>query len=235
MYWEEDPDDAQAHRSPRMQDAVFRIQCRQLPVDHAHALQQGLTNALNWLPHEPLAAIHPIFVAGSQNGWNRPAHSPDERIHLSRRTRLILRLPLERMENVTRLSGRTLQINGHNLLVGDMQRRDIKHNDTLFSRYLVCLPEQTEEAFLHDIAMQLRQLGVNMRKALCGRTQVIHTPDGPVFSRSLMIASLKSHESMALQQQGLGQHRLLGCGIFIPHKGIDAINKAADDGSAQAG
>jgi hypothetical protein len=26
-----------------------------------------------------------------------------------------------------------------------------------------------------------------------------------------------------LQKQGIGESRNLGCGIFIPHKGIDAV------------
>jgi CRISPR/Cas system CSM-associated protein Csm4 (group 5 of RAMP superfamily) len=40
-----------------------------------------------------------------------------------------------------------------------------------------------------------------------------------------MLADLKPEESLRLQQQGLGPHRLMGCGIFIPHKGIDAVHK----------
>jgi CRISPR/Cas system CSM-associated protein Csm4 (group 5 of RAMP superfamily) len=40
-----------------------------------------------------------------------------------------------------------------------------------------------------------------------------------------MLASLTPDESLRLQQHGLGPHRTMGCGIFIPHKGIDAVKK----------
>jgi hypothetical protein len=40
-----------------------------------------------------------------------------------------------------------------------------------------------------------------------------------------MLADLSTDESIRLQQQGLGPRRLMGCGIFIPHKGIDAVSK----------
>jgi hypothetical protein len=40
-----------------------------------------------------------------------------------------------------------------------------------------------------------------------------------------MVASLTVAESIRLQQRGLGSNRLLGCGIFIPHKGIDPVNR----------
>ena len=36
-------------------------------------------------------------------------------------------------------------------------------------------------------------------------------------------------EPVRLQQHGLGPHRAMGCGIFIPHKGIDAVKQAEDD------
>jgi hypothetical protein len=38
-----------------------------------------------------------------------------------------------------------------------------------------------------------------------------------------MVADLEAEESVALQQQGLGQGRMLGCGLFVPHKGIDTV------------
>jgi len=38
-----------------------------------------------------------------------------------------------------------------------------------------------------------------------------------------MIADLKTGESLALQQVGLGEGRKLGCGLFLPHRGIDAV------------
>ncbi|MDH3609566.1 MAG: hypothetical protein OEQ24_10045 [Gammaproteobacteria bacterium] len=47
-----------------------------------------------------------------------------------------------------------------------------------------------------------------------------------MFTRSLMIDGLKIEESIYLQQRGLGEGRLVGCGLFMPHKGIEAVGEA---------
>ena len=35
---------------------------------------------------------------------------------------------------------------------------------------------------------------------------------------------------MKLQEKGLGNGREMGFGIFLPHKGIEAVKKIEDDG-----
>lgn len=229
MFWQEDDELKRPEALDAVSDLVFRIRCRQLPVDHIYALSDALVAALPWLVDEPLAAIHPIHVAGSQNGWNRPEHGPEQLIHLSKRTRMVLRLPRERMQDAHALSGQTLDIAGYPLSVDQAQPKPLAKLDCLFARYLVCAEEQSEEAFLFQAADELRTLGINMRKALSGKSVVIHTPQGGLHTRSLMLANLSIEESIRLQQQGLGQHRLLGCGIFLPHKGIEAVGKSTDD------
>jgi hypothetical protein len=44
-----------------------------------------------------------------------------------------------------------------------------------------------------------------------------------------MVADLAPDESVLLQRRGLGPLRHMGCGIFIPHKGIDSVRGAEDD------
>jgi CRISPR-associated protein Cas6 len=230
MFWQEDSEIKTPSAFEEVVDLSFKVQCRQLPVDHIHALAEGLTSALPWLREEPLAAIHPIHVAGSQNGWNRPEHSPDALIQLSRRTRMQLRLPRQRVEQALSLCGQTLSVAGHPLTLGEAQTKPMVRLDCLFSRHLVCAAELSEADFLYQVADQLKALGIRIRKALSGKSVRIHTPQGGLHTRSLLLANLPLEESLRLQQQGLGQHRLLGCGIFIPHKGIEAVGKSTDDG-----
>ena len=40
-----------------------------------------------------------------------------------------------------------------------------------------------------------------------------------------MLADLSADESLRLQQFGLGPYRYIGCGLFIPYKGIKAVNR----------
>lgn len=230
MFWQEDEPAATAAQSDDIVDVVFAIDCPRIPVDHAFALSIALRRALPWLEEEPLAGIHLIHAAGSQNGWNRPRHSPDELFHLSRRAKLTLRIPSTRMSEAERMTGATLDIAGHPLTVGKGQARSLSRLGTLFARHVASEPGG-EEGFLHGIAQELKPLGVRIRKALCGIPTELHRPEGPLFTRTLLLADLPIEESLQLQRHGVGRHRLMGCGLFIPHKGIDPVNKGVDDGS----
>jgi hypothetical protein len=97
----------------------------------------------------------------------------------------------------------------------------------LFARYVVADADEDEDQFLRRIASELRQRGIKVRKALCGKTLSLSTPTGPLMTRSLMLAELSLDEAIALQQQGIGDHQTMGCGIFLPHKGIEAVAKGA--------
>ena len=229
MFWQEDESSNLVVSPEDVLDLIFNIECKQLPVDHAHALSEAIKAKLPWLEQEPLAAIHPIHVAGSQNGWIRADHSPDELIHLSKRTKFTLRIPKERKADAKQLTGKTLDIAGNCLKIGQPKEKPLSTMGTIFSRFIVCKADESEEEFLHRMVEELGQMGVRIRKALCGTETELHTPEGPLLTRSLMLADLPTEESIRLQQQGIGEHRLMGCGIFIPHKGIEAIKKTTDD------
>jgi hypothetical protein len=61
---------------------------------------------------------------------------------------------------------------------------------------------------------------------LGGITHTMNFPDGPVFSRSLMVADLEPEQSIRLQQAGLGEGRTIGCGLFLAHKGIKPVKES---------
>ena len=82
-----------------------------------------------------------------------------------------------------------------------------------------------EEQFLEAAARDLRALDIDCRKLLCGITHTLAFPDGPVFTRSLMVADLEPEQSVRLQQVGLGEGRKIGCGLFIPQKGIKPVKQ----------
>ncbi len=228
MFWQDDNQPGHNDENA-VADLSFALKGKQIPVDHAFALRQALVEQLPWLTQEPLAAIHSIHVASSQHGWERPDHSPGHLIHLSRRTRMTLRLPRERLEDARQLCGRCLRIGDQTLEIGETKEKPLSRHSTLFTRYLVSTDKEEEGAFLQRTADTLDQMGIHIRKALCGKSLPLHTPEGIVTTRSLMLAELSQEESLRLQQQGVGDHKLLGCGIFIPHKGIAPVNASTDD------
>jgi hypothetical protein len=68
-------------------------------------------------------------------------------------------------------------------------------------------------------------LDIPCRKMLAGITHTMKFPGGPVFTRSLMVAELAPEQSVRLQQVGLGEGRTIGCGLFLPHKGIKPVKE----------
>ncbi len=230
MYWQEQSTQEEFVVPDTVVDMIFAVSCRCLPLDHAYALSTALQQALPWLRHEEDAGVHVIHGAESGNGWYRPeACAGDELIYLSHRTRLELRLPSARVEDAQTLTGKTLDIAGYPLSIGPSRTRLLNPLSTLFSRYVVADAAQDEEGFTKIAARQLENVGIVVRKLLCGKTHRINLPVEELFTRSLMVAELSKRESVLLQQKGLGPARTMGCGLFIPHKDIAPVRKSEDD------
>ena len=207
-------------------DAVFAIACPSLPVDHAYALQQAIQEALPWFAEEPLAGLHTVHGAASGSGWMRP-EGADALLQLSHRAKFALRLPAHRAQEAAVLVGRTLQVAGWPLQVEKMTLRPLSRITTLFSRCVV-LAEGDETVFVSAAIAELGALGIRAERMVCGRVTPVATPERTYQARSLMLAGLAPEHSLALQRQGLGAGRTLGCGLFIPHKDIADLRSRAD-------
>ena len=230
MRWEEASATEAVPSTADAVDVAFRLSGRWLPVDHARALRCAVVKVLPWLAHEPRAGIHSIHGAASGNGWERPGGEPGEVLALSRRTRLTLRVPIRRVEETAALSGRRLDIDGCEILVGARQPRPLTPAGTVFARYVVDEEGGDEEAFVERVASALEALSVPARKLLCGRSHRIESGQTALCARSLLIADLGPEDSLTVQGRGLGPGRLLGCGLFVPHKDIAPVRRAAGDG-----
>ena len=158
-------------------DAVFAIECRSLPVDHAYALSQAVQAALPWFGDEPQAGLHTVHGAASGAGWLRP-EGDDAQLQLSRRTKLVLRLPANRLADAAALTGRTLDVAGSALRVGRLSARPLLRIASLFSRSVIFEGAADESAFLAEATGALRALGVEASTMLCGRDVTLATPAG---------------------------------------------------------
>ena len=232
MFWEQEKDENSPYVVPDdVVDLVYNISCKCLPLDHAYSFSTAVRAALPWLESEARAGIHLIHGAESGNGWMRPEDTENAVLHLSRRSRMTLRVPGHRIEDARELTGRNLDIDGYSLEVGTAKVKLFSTLSTQFARYVV-IPEgvsaNDEAAFMAAAAEQLRDLGIKVRKMLCGRAHAIRHPQGDIQTRSIMLADLEAEEAIALQQNGIGPHRTLGCGLFIPHKGIKAVHQTAN-------
>jgi len=228
MFWEEEPENDVVEASERVLDLAFTLRSRMLPVDHLHALNRALSPLLPEL-NEGLVGLHEIHLAASQNGWERPDPALGQHLVPSRRTRMRLRVPVELADSVRRrLEGVTLDLDGYELTLGEAREKRLFSHSTLYARHMRMAAGEAEDEnrFLARLAETLETRGIQVKKALCGRTTEIATPEGPLITRSLMLADLSPADSLRLQEEGLDDPRHLGCGLFLPMKGIQTPKEA---------
>jgi CRISPR-associated protein Cas6 len=233
MFWEEEKDENTPFVVPDdVVDVVYNINSKCLPLDHAYSFSSAMRAALPWIDDEAQAGIHLIHGAESGNGWMRPEDTGSELLHLSRRARMTLRVPKHRVEAAQALTGQTLDVDGYALEVGKSKVKLFSTLPTQFARY-VAVPDginhEDETAFMAAAAEQLKALDIKVRKLLCGRAHALRHPQGNLYTRSIMLADLEVEEAIVLQQYGIGEHRTMGCGLFIPHKGIKAVHQMTAD------
>ena len=195
-----------------MVDVIYPLQGQTLPRDHRRALAEALERLLPWLAEPAEAGVHRInAVAGI-----------GPTALLSQRARLTLRVRRERVGELAPLQGAVLDIAGFKLQLGPAAVvRELLPYATLYA-YLVTTADDEELAFLGSIEHELEALGVPCRH-ICGRRQVIDNDGVPVTGYSLMLDGLSPAGSLRVLESGLGRHRRLGCGLFVPHKSAAAV------------
>lgn len=196
-----------------MVDVSYALSGQALPRDHRPALAAALERLVPWLADPALAGLHPIKVASGS----------DATALLSRRSRLSLRVRRERLAELAPLAGATLQVGDCMLRLGEVPVvRELLPHGTLYA-HLVAAANDDEMAFLAAVSDELGALGAPCR-SICGRRQVIDFDGQPLTGFSLMLDGLTPAASLRVLESGLGRHRRLGCGLFVPHRSAAAVS-----------
>lgn len=196
--------------TPRI-DIQFALAGETVPADYADGLWQALQQRLPWLETETGSGVHPLaWVSPGDGVW-----------YLSGRSRLTVRVPVGREEEVERLSGCRFEIAGHSLALGAAKRRPLAYAPVLYAKFVTFtgpVSEPTsEESFLAALMAELTQRQI-APKFICGKPQRMQTSEGMLSGFSLMLYDLPEEANLAIQYEGLGLERRRGCGIFVPHK-----------------
>lgn len=227
MFWREDKGRQQPFRVPDdVFDLVFRLRGKSIDIDHADALARALREHLDEQTCSRIG-VHGISMASSGNGWNRPEEL-DAELPLSRRARLVIRVPRDLENEVMRISHCRLSLGRQQVEVGESSIRPLSSLGTVHARAISCDRQQSEDDFLQQVAGELKALGIEVSRMLCGKAGEIRTGRDSLFTRALLVADLKPEESVRLQQRGIGGDRLFGCGLFVAHKEIDAVYEAQE-------
>ena len=200
-------------------DMAFEIEGDSVPRDHAAALWRALARALPWLAEDASIAIFPLRAWPVCGG----------RLAVNRRSRLMLRLPGGRVRDALALSGAAIEIEGTGLTVGRAMTRALIPHATLYA-HRVAAVEGDERAFMQAVASGLERLGIR-RDFICGQRSSVRGEAGALAGFSLMLTGLRPAESVRVQTAGLGPHRRLGFGIFVPHRSTAAVG--SDEAAAE--
>ena len=225
--WQEEEEKKPIADSSDMTDLSFSVDCKELPYDHAYELSSEILNLVPEIRNDKRNAIQTLHGPMSGNGWVRP---DSENIPLSKRAKLIIRINKNQLNDIkNNIEGKEISLFGNTLKIGRSKVKNFLVVKDLFCRFVMSDHKTSEDDFLNIIQNELRGLNINIRKALCGRSMVISFGEKTLYTRSLMIADLSKEDSLKLQEEGVGDKKLYGCGIFLPHKSIDAVNNFKED------
>ncbi|MGB0126748.1 MAG: type I-MYXAN CRISPR-associated protein Cas6/Cmx6 [Rhodocyclaceae bacterium] len=191
-------------------DLAFGVKGEAIAADCAERLQRSVLGVLSWMEHEPGAGIHPL--RGTSGGGDRRL--------LSQRAQLVLRLPLARVGAARALSGLRFDLDGE-IELGASAVRPLAPYHVVYSRF-VSTGDEDECAFLAAVEGAATMAGIDC-KLIAGKPR--EGIDGQQRYRgfSLMLHGLSPGHSLMVQSLGIGGRRLLGCGVFVPHKSIAPV------------
>jgi CRISPR-associated protein Cas6 len=195
-----------------MVDVVFSLEEGTLADDHADALSLAVRRALPWFDEEPEAGILPLSGLAKGNGVS----------FVGRRSRLVLRLPIHRSASADSLAGARLDLGGAMLTLGASSLRPLLPSRGVVYSHMVSVDLDDEIEFLARCKSLLAERGLKPQ-LITGKAGQLRTAQGLVRGFSLMLHGLAAAESLAMQEAGLGAHRALGCGLFVPHKSVVAV------------
>ena len=214
MTWDQWPEHKPEEYTPSKIDLQFDLVGVTLPSDSALLLSSALLGVLPWLAEDAGAGIQLIKGAETNSG--------DPTININRRTKLFLRVSKNRVGDTQTLVGRTFDLAGHVLKVGNFKTRAFSPFSNIYAHF-VDTGSTGEEQFVSDIMRELDGHFQLRCGFICGKQQTLQGPHGVLHGYSLMLHDLPPHKSLRLQDEGMGHNRLLGCGIFIPHKSIAPV------------
>ena len=186
-------------------DLAFRLTGSTIPVDHGYALYAAISRVLPDLHAENEIGIHPIrgrYVGGAN-------------LHLTSTSRLVVRLPDDRLRAVLKLAGKSLEVDGHRLRVGVPETRALRSTASLYSRLVTIKGFMEVNAFFAATKRQLESLGVSAEIAV-GERRTLRVKDKRVVGFEVFASQLDAEATLHLQEGGLGGRRHMGCGVFVP-------------------
>jgi len=215
--WAGWPENKPEEYTPHMIALQFDLAGTTIPADNAQLMSEALLRLLPWLGEDGGTGIQHLKGAETNSG--------DATLNINRRTKMLVRVPKTRVDEMQRLVGQTLDLAGHRLQIGSFKTREFSAFANIYAHF-VDTGRASEEQFVQDVMRELDGHFQLRCGFICGKQQTLQTASGPIYGYSLMLHDVPPHKSLQLQDEGMGRNRLLGCGIFVLRKSIAPVMPA---------
>ena len=185
-------------------DLAFRLMGTRIPVDHGYTLFAAVNRLVPELHDAQDIGLHPIRGRFDGNGC----------LVLSPASRLVIRVPDDRIREFLKLAGKTLEVDGNRFLVGVPEVRALRPAAVLYARLVTIKGFMEAEAFIEAAKRQLETMGVTIALQL-GERRTFRIKDKQVVGFELLATELDAEDSIKLQEIGIGGRRRMGCGVFV--------------------
>lgn len=212
----------------RIVDVSYRLSAEVIPVDHGYSLYSAISRLVPGIHGDDQIGIHPIY--GRLVG--------ERKLAISESSRLVLRLPVDRLSDVLPLAGKSLDLGDGKIIVGVPNTQALVPAASLKSRLVIIKGFMEPEPFLEAVQRQLDALEIRGRASLVPTGDAVKTNahrsggtkspwlrrtlrirDKEIVGFALRVEGLTADESILLQEKGIGGRRRFGCGIFVPARG----------------
>lgn len=197
---------------PEMVDVAFGVSGENLPRGHEWPLFREIARVVPWITRTPRAGILPM----------RGPRTADGGVMITHRSRIVIRLPRDRVCSASAIERERLRVGEALLTVGEGTFRKHEPSATLYSPR-VSTGEADELRFLAGLEEELLALGIRGR-LICGRRMEVELEDGRAAAFPVAVHDLREADSLLLQRAGLGRGQPVGCGLLVPHKTIVAAD-----------
>ncbi len=208
-------------------DLQFSVRGKKIPADHGYLLLSAIAKIVPEVHGDDAIGIHPIN--GQLIGGRALA--------VTNKSRLTIRLPVERIKQFLPLAGKALFIGEDTIQLGVPQTRPLIPAARLYSRLVIIKGFMEPDAFLKAVQRQLDAAGIKGVPSLIPQSDIaeanrdkkagthsdylrrtIQIRGREIVGFSLRVEQLTAEESILLQERGIGGRRRFGCGIFIPER-----------------
>ncbi len=208
---EEQHEDIELIENPYI-ELAFPVMGQNLPIDHGYQLYSALKYRLMQLKDWDDISIKIILGKLDPNKRNE--------LNLTDRSKLIIRLPSEKVPSVYSFSGKSLTIGKHKIRLGIPEMNFLQPKPNLRSHIVVIRGYQEPQSFLEAAKRQLEELKID------AKIQLITKQDGTPKFKTVKVKqtligfgveanNLRETDSIILQEKGLGGKHKMGCGVFV--------------------